>query len=389
MAAKPHVYFLLYTAWGMGGTVRAVFNLAGHLAKRHDVTILSVRRTSEEPFFPFPPGVKVMALDDRRHPPRGPELLRRALLSPRTSVLADPADHVARQFSLWAELRLVRRLRRRTGFLIGTRPGLNILAAELAPPGMVLIGQDNMNTTAYAPELLERMERSYPGLDAVVLLTERDLASYRERLDGQVRLERIPNAVRDMGPGMADLDAKVVISAGRFTRQKGYDLLIPAFAQVAAEHPDWRLRIFGTGRARASLAKMIKKRGLADVVTLAPPAADLGAEMNRASVYALSSRFEGMPLVLLEAMSKGMAILATDCPTGPAELVDDHRNGVLVPFKDIDALAAGLRELIEDGELRRRISAAGVETARGYGMEMVGEQWETLLSERWAARAVR
>jgi glycosyltransferase involved in cell wall biosynthesis len=308
------------------------------------------------------------------------------LLSSRSSVLADRSDNVARHFSLWAELRLVRRLRGRTGFLIGTRPGLNVLAAELAPPGMVLVGQDNMNLTAYGPELRESMDRRYPDLDAVVLLTERDRESYREHLDGRVRLERIPNAVRDMGPGTADLDAKVVLSAGRLTNQKGYDLLIQAFEQITAIHPDWRLRIFGEGREGRKLKRMIKNRGLSDVVTLAPSAADLGAEMNQASVYALSSRFEGMPLVLLEAMSKGMAVLATDCPTGPAELVDDHRNGLLVPTKDIDALAAGLRELIEDRELRGRCAAAGVETAAGYGMDAVGAQWEALLSERWAAR---
>jgi glycosyltransferase involved in cell wall biosynthesis len=385
---ERRVYFLLYTAWGMGGTVRAVFNLAGHLAERHPVTIISLRRTSKQPFFAFPPGVEVETLDDRNHPPRVPQRLRRVLLSPRLSVLADPSDNVAAQFSLWAELRLVRRLRRRTGFLIGTRPGLNILAAELAPPGMVLVGQDNMNLTAYSEALRGRMLRRYPGLDAVVLLTERDRLSYRESFGDRVRLEQIPNAVRDMGPDRADLDAKVVISAGRLTGQKGYDLLIQAFEQLSPRHPDWRLRIFGSGRAGASLKKMIKKRGVGDVVTLAPPAADLGAEMDRASVYALSSRFEGMPLVLLEAMSKGMAIVATDCPTGPAELIEDHRNGLLVTTKDVDALAGGLRELIEDAELRRRLAVAAVETARGYGMQAVGERWDALLDELWAARGV-
>jgi glycosyltransferase involved in cell wall biosynthesis len=252
---------------------------------------------------------------------------------------------------------------------------------------MVTIGQDNMNLTAYSEELRERMLRCYPDLDAVVLLTERDRSSYRESFDGRVRLEQIANAVRDMGPDAADLDAKVVISAGRLTNQKGYDLLIQAFGQLTEQHPDWRLRIFGAGRGRASLNRIIKKRKLADTVTLEPPAADLGSEMNRASVYALSSRFEGMPLVLLEAMSKGMAIVATDCPTGPAELIEDHRNGLLVRTKDVDALAAGLRELIEDADLRRRCAAAGVETAREYSMDVVGERWEALLSDLWAARA--
>jgi glycosyltransferase involved in cell wall biosynthesis len=389
--AERRVYFLLYTAWGMGGTIRAVLNLAGHLARDYDVTIISVCRTSDRPFFPFPPGVKVVSIDDRRpkEPSRLGRQLRRVRFSARSSVLMDRSDNVALQFNLWAEIKLVRRLRRRTGFLVTTRPGLNILAAELAPPGLITIGQDHMNFTAYSEALRASMLRAYPRLDAVVLLTERDRASYPQLDGGSVRVEQIPNAVRDMGPQMADLDAKLVISAGRLTRQKGYDLLIPAFGQVVERHPEWRLRIFGAGWRRPALRKMIKKRGLDDVVTLDPPAKDLGAEMEVASVYALSSRFEGLPLVLLEAMSKGMAVLGTDCPTGPAELIEHRRNGILVQMGDVDALARGLLELIEDADLRRSCAAAAIETAREYAPAAVGARWETLLAELWAARAGR
>jgi glycosyltransferase involved in cell wall biosynthesis len=110
--------------------------------------------------------------------------------------------------------------------------------------------------------------------------------------------------------------------------------------------------------------------------------------MERASIYALSSRFEGFPLVLLEAMGKGMAPVAFDCPTGPADIIDDHRNGLLVPFKDVAALGAALLEMIEDEELRRRCGAAAVETARSYTMEAVGPMWDRLLADlRTAKRA--
>jgi glycosyltransferase involved in cell wall biosynthesis len=192
-----------------------------------------------------------------------------------------------------------------------------------------------------------------------------------------------------MGAASADLDARTIITAGRFTRQKGYDLLIPAFGQVAARHPEWRLRIFGGGQERATLEALVDELGLAGAVSLEKPAADLAAEMERASIYVLSSRFEGLPLVLLEAMSKGMAVVSFDCPTGPADVVDDHVNGLLVPPKDVDALAAGMSELIEDAELRRRCAAAAVETAREYTMDHVGPQWEALLRDLWEVRALR
>jgi glycosyltransferase involved in cell wall biosynthesis len=84
-----------------------------------------------------------------------------------------------------------------------------------------------------------------------------------------------------------------------------------------------------------------------------------------------------------------MAVVSFDCPTGPADVVDDHSNGLLVPPKDVDALAAGMIELIEDADLRRRCAAAAVETASGYTMDRVGPQWEALLRDLWEERALR
>ena len=98
-------------------------------------------------------------------------------------------------------------------------------------------------------------------------------------------------------------------------------------------------------------------------MTIEGPAEDIGTDMADASVFVLSSRFEGFPLILLEAMSKGMGIVSFDCPTGPADIVDDHRNGLLVPHEDVEGLSRAIREIVEDEELRRRTAAAAIETA--------------------------
>jgi glycosyltransferase involved in cell wall biosynthesis len=155
---------------------------------------------------------------------------------------------------------------------------------------------------------------------------------------------------------------------------------------VLAKHPDWRLRIYGAGRERGNLRQMINERGLKDLIRLPKPVQDLGPELERAAIYVLSSRFEGLPLVLIEAMSKGLAVVSTDCPTGPGDIIEDRRNGLLVRFKDVDALAAGMLELIEDGDLRRRCAAAGIETARAYAPATVGAAWDALLAEVWSER---
>jgi glycosyltransferase involved in cell wall biosynthesis len=384
--AERRVTILLVSAWGMGGTIRSVHNLAGYLAKTHDVEILSVFRRREEPFFKFAPGVKVTALDDQR-PGATPARLRllRNLLQGRASVLMHPADRGAEACNLWADLMLVHKLRRRAGFLIGTRPGLNLIAAELSPPGLTTIGEEQMHLGTHSRPLVWAMKRLYPRLDALAVLTERDLREYEKLLsgrreDGRPRLARIPNTVREMEGPRADLSAPVVIAAGRLTRQKGFDMLIPAFGPVAAAHPGWRLRICGSGDLHDDLQRLIEERGLSDVIEL-PGAQDLADEMAKASIFVLSSRFEGFPLVLLEAMSKGMAVVAFDCPTGPAEVVDDHRNGILVPAGDIDALSAGIDQLVQDEDLRRRCASAAVETARSYTMDAIGPRWDELLRE--------
>jgi len=372
------VYIVLVSAWGMGGTIRAGINLAGYLSDRYEVEIISTYRRNEEPYFAFDPRVKVVALDDQRKGVRQPPL--RKLLSRFSSALYHPADIRKHNHTLWTDLQLVRHLRRAEGIAIASRPGHIMQLTDLALPGLITVGLEQMNLGSHAKNLRKAMIRRYGKLDGLAVLTDQDRAAYQQALDGSAPpMWRLPNTVRAIEPPRADLSAKRIFAAGRYTPQKGYDFLIHAWAPVAREHPDWQLKICGNGQSKSRLLARIEEEGIGDQTELAGPTDDVPGEMERASIYALSSRFEGFPLVLVEAMSKGMACVAFDCPTGPADIIDDHRNGLLVPARDVEGLTAALMEMVEDEELRRRCGDAAIETARDYTMAAIGPRWEEML----------
>jgi glycosyltransferase involved in cell wall biosynthesis len=150
--------------------------------------------------------------------------------------------------------------------------------------------------------------------------------------------------------------------------------------EIAPEHPEWTLRIFGTGPTRARIRDRADSLGLSHRVELPGRSSDLGAELAKASIFVLSSRREGFPLVLIEAMSKGLAVASFDCLTCPREIITDHENGLLVPPRDTRALAAALRELAGDEPLRRRLGAKAAETAREYSIDVIGPRWEAMVT---------
>jgi len=384
-ADEGRIHILLEHAWGVGGTIRTSFNLASHLARRWDVEIVSARRSREIPFMPFPPGVTVTALDDRTKP-RG--ILAR-VLGALPSVLIHPYDYVYPRATLWSDVALIRKLRSlRSGVLIGTRPAYSLVVARLAPPGVVKVAVENLNFHSHRRRLSRDVRRELGRFDAIVVLTGDDARDYREELNGALtRVEQIPNALPELGGGTSPLDEKAVVAAGRLTGQKGFDLLIRAFALVVRERPDWELRIYGDGSQRAELERLIAELGLDGSVRLMGATSDIGEELARASVFALSSRFEGFGMVLVEAMSKGVPVVSFDCPRGPSEIVDDGVDGVLVPNGDVGALARALVELTGDEQRRRALGAAGLEKSRRYEIGAIGERWEALLTDLQERRA--
>jgi glycosyltransferase involved in cell wall biosynthesis len=281
-ASTHQVKILLLHANGMGGTIRTVFNLAGHLADRHDVEIVSILKEAEEPFFPIDPRVRFRYLDDRLNPGADPI---RAMLSKLPSKLIPKEETAYHRFNLWTDLKLARFIRSmNTGVLIATRPGLVLTAAQLALPSVITIGQEHVALRTQPEPVQKLIKWRYRRLDALVTLTKADLQDYRDALPKKPgKLVRIPNAVPPMSGEVAKLDAKVAVAVGRLTRIKGFHRLITAWQQVAETHPDWTLRIIGAGPQEEALRAQISEAGLDGKVVLPGPTADVEAELEKPS----------------------------------------------------------------------------------------------------------
>ncbi|MGW5866670.1 glycosyltransferase family 4 protein [Streptomyces sp. NPDC055239] len=378
------IAFLLHNAYAIGGTIRTTLNLASALADVHDVEIASLMRHRETPRFTLDPRVRLVPLVDTRIGTADGGLP--AFAEPACDFpLADRRHH---QYTRLHDLRARDYLTASDAdVIIGTRPGLNVYLALFAPHRALRIAQEHLRHDAHSKKLRRVLARHYRTLDAVVTTTEADAATYRARmvLPG-VRVLSIPNIVPDQATAAADHTANVVAAAGRLVRGKRFDLLIEAFADVAPKHPDWRLRIYGGGTEKEPLQQLIHSHALGEHVALMGPMAPIEAEFARASIVASASDAESFGMTLVEAMRCGVAVVSTDCPLGPAEIIRDGVDGRLVPTGDAKALADTLLELIDDGPRRRALGAAAVESAHRFDAERIVRRYELLLSELAATR---
>lgn len=172
----------------------------------------------------------------------------------------------------------------------------------------------------------------------------------------------------------------VVIGAGRLARQKRFDSLIKAFSLVV-KYMDARLIILGEGPEKIALAKLVGDLGLEDKVSLAGFHGNPYKFFSRADVFVLSSCFEGLPMVILEAMACGAPVISTDCKSGPREILYDEKHGMLVPVGDDVALSKAILKLLGDKKLRESFSMAGKERARDFAVGGVISQYVNLIYE--------
>jgi len=227
---------------------------------------------------------------------------------------------------------------------------------------------------------------TYPFADALVCLTESTLARFQSLIGrkGHVIPGLLPVPAQFMGRNEqphAGASSHTLIAMGRLEPQKGFDLLLDAFARIADRHPDWLLQILGQGPLRSGLEAQALRLNLGKRVQFTGEVDDPFPLLCAADLFAFSSRFEGFGMALAEAMACGLPAVSFDCPSGPRDIVRDGVDGILVPPEDVAALAVALDRLMGDAQERQRLGARASDVITRFSRDSVLSLWENLFND--------
>ncbi|MFJ5267936.1 glycosyltransferase [Streptomyces sp. NPDC088358] len=245
--------------------------------------------------------------------------------------------------------------------------------------GLTVIGMSH-ESFAYSrvTSRFGRVRRHYRDVDRMLTLTREDADLWiRQGLDNA---SFMPNPIPFMPEVPSPRTAKVVVSVGRLTDQKGIDMLLDTWAEVAPRHPGWRLRIYGSGEDEEILRKQCTALGLDDSVEWMGATTDVPGALRGGSVFVLSSRGEGFPLAVMEAMAAALPCAAFDCAPGVHEIVRDGEDGLLATRGNTGELARRLDTLMSDKRLRDRMGEAARVNIQRYSTDEIVRRWEELFA---------
>lgn len=177
------------------------------------------------------------------------------------------------------------------------------------------------------------------------------------------------------------LENKLVLAVGRLTEQKGFDILIDIWKVISIKHSDWKLKIVGDGPLKYQLLNQVKKLNLEEYVTIEGFTQDICDKYNEASIYAMTSRYEGFGLVLVEAQSCGLPTISFDCPFGPRNIINNNIDGYLINQNDKYKFIEKLSELMSNDKLREKYSINAIQNSKKYNIRTISNKWIKLFEE--------
>ncbi|MEH1954841.1 glycosyltransferase family 4 protein [Nostoc sp.] len=292
---------------------------------------------------------------------------------------------------IWNNLKRIGRLR---NAIINSNPDavisfmskinvITLLATRWLNIPVVVSERSNPVKSSLGGNWKQLRQQTYSFADRIVFQTKKARDYFPSNL--QTNSCIIPNMVvlppMEKRPSDKVLRERSLIAMGRFVREKGFDLLLQAFAQLKNRYPEWTLTILGDGILRPELESLRKQFGLSDRVHFPGMVKNNYDFLQQAEIFIMSSRFEGFPNALCEAMACGLPVISTDCPSGPREIIRNGIDGILVPNEDVSALATAMERLMSDEKDRKSLAVRAPEIIERFSLEKIMEMWENLLAE--------
>ncbi|MEL6927024.1 MAG: glycosyltransferase family 4 protein [Cyanobacteria bacterium J06600_6] len=259
-----------------------------------------------------------------------------------------------------------------------------ILALLFTKIPLIVTEHNDLKAFSYGT-LWENLRRfTYPQATGIVSVSkgvDRGFANLPEQKRGVIYN---PILVKEGGslaelPPEANLQKKWLVSMGRLTQQKRFDLLLQAFNKIAHQYPDWQLIIMGKGELQTELLEMRDELDLSTQVVFTGALSNPFTVLRQGELFVMASENEGFPMAHGEALACGLPVVCTDCPSGPKEMIRQDIDGLLVPNRDIDALATAMASLMSDESRRQRLAAKAPEVLDRFGLEAIVTQWESLI----------
>lgn len=242
---------------------------------------------------------------------------------------------------------------------------------------------ERSDPTVYGSRTQHRLQTLASRAAGWVFQTVEAQAWYEPHLKG-VSHSVIPNAINPafIRPKYEGEREKVIIGAGRLNDQKNFSQLISSFARIAEKFPEYKLVIYGKGSLLESLQNLAKEKGVGDQVEFPGYVPDMPEILEKASMFVLSSDYEGMPNALMEAMALGVPCVSTDCGGGGARfLIQDSVNGLLVPIQDEDAMAQAMEKILNAPEMAAELGENGRKLQQTLAPEKIYGEWEAFIKE--------
>lgn len=360
------IYFLLGDATAKGGIEKVTFTLASALNKYYDVKLVSLYKSGSESVFDSGDvSIKYLSNHDEI------SMYNR----PYKGVLGYLYDFY---YIIKSSYSLSSFLRKSQPQIIVTCDIKMTLLAWLSSffTNNKIIAIEHFEYDVAHPILKKVRQALYKKISAVVTLTGEDSDKYYWL--SKYRLHVIPNIVQIKLPASKVEKRNDIVAIGRLNEQKGFDLLIAAWSLVNVKHSDWTLKVYGDGEDKLKLEELIEKNEIENI-ELIPFTKDIDIVYQQAKAFVLSSRFEGLGMVLIEALAHRLPCVSFDCPAGPKTIIESEYNGLLVPTGDISKLAEALDRVLSSQALRNKFSANALNSIQNFSESNVLKQWEVLL----------